>query len=248
MPVIKLTIEFDGTDFHGWQIQQNKLRTVQGVVELALSKVADHSVRVFSSGRTDAGVHAKEQVIHFETASIRDSKAWLFGGNINLPSDVNFTWVKEVSDDFHARFDAYARLYEYKIHNHPVRSSLQSNYNLWEPRALDLKKMRKAADFLLGEHDFSAFRGNLCQAKSPIKTLESIEIIKTDDNILIKIKANAFLRHMVRNIVGTLLKIGRDEREVDWMLSVLESKDRKHAGPTAEPQGLYFVKAYYHDF
>mgnify|MGYP000432670575 CR=1 FL=1 len=111
-----------------------------------------------------------------------------------------------------------------------------------------IKKMKKAADFLLGEHDFSAFRGNLCQAKSPIKTLESIEIIKTDDTILIKIKANAFLHHMVRNIVGTLLKIGRDEREINWMLSVLQSKDRKQAGPTAEPQGLYFVKAYYHDF
>jgi tRNA pseudouridine38-40 synthase len=244
---IALGVEYLGTDFHGWQIQGNGLRTVQSVVELALSKVADHSVRVFCSGRTDAGVHAKEQVIHFETDSIRETKAWLVGGNANLPSDVNFTWTKEVSDDFHARFDAYARLYEYKIHNHSVRSSLKANYNLWESRELDIKKMRKAADFLLGEHDFSAFRGNLCQAKSPIKTLESIEIIKTDDTILIKIKANAFLHHMVRNIVGTLLKIGRDEREVEWMLSVLESKDRKQAGPTAEPQGLYFVKAYYHD-
>jgi len=244
---IALGVEYLGTDFHGWQIQGNGLRTVQGVVELALSKVADHSVRVFCSGRTDAGVHAKEQVIHFETDSIRDNNAWLFGGNVNLPSDVNFNWVKEVSDDFHARFDAYARLYEYKIHNHPVRSSLKANYNLLEPRILDIKKMRKATDFLLGEHDFSAFRGNLCQAKSPIKTVESIEIIKTDDTILIKIKANAFLHHMVRNIVGTLLKIGRDEREINWMLSVLQSKDRKQAGPTAEPQGLYFVKAFYHD-
>jgi len=240
---IALGVEYLGTDFHGWQIQENGIRTVQGVVELALSKVADHSVRVFCSGRTDAGVHAKEQVIHFETDSIRESKAWLIGGNVNLPSDVNFTWAKKVSDDFHARFDAYARLYEYKIHNHPVRSSLKANYNLWEPRALDINKIRKAADFLLGEHDFSAFRGKLCQAKSPIKTVESIEIIKTDDTILIKIKANAFLHHMVRNIVGTLLKIGRDEREVNWILSVLENKDRKKAGPTAEPQGLYFVKS-----
>ena len=244
---IALGVEYLGTDFHGWQIQEKDLRTVQGVVELALSKVADQSIRVFCSGRTDAGVHAKEQVIHFETDAIRDTNAWLFGGNVNLPSDVNFTWVKEVSDDFHARFSAYARSYEYKIHNHPVRSSLKANYNLWEPRSLDIQKMRMAADLLLGEHDFSAFRGNLCQAKSPIKTVESIEIIKTDNTILIKIKANAFLRHMVRNIVGTLLKIGRDEKEVNWMLSVLESKDRKQAGPTAEPQGLYFVQAYYHD-
>ena len=244
---IALGVEYLGTDFHGWQIQENKLRTVQGVVELALSKVADHTVRVFCSGRTDSGVHAKEQVIHFETDSIRDTNAWLFGGNVNLPSDVNFTWIKEVSDDFHARFSAYARLYEYKIHNHPVRSSLKRNYSLWEPRPLNIKRMRKASDFLLGEHDFSAFRGNLCQAKSPIKTVEYIEIIKTDDTVLIKIKANAFLHHMVRNFVGTLLKIGRGEREIDWMLSVLQSKDRKQAGPTAESQGLYFVKAFYHE-
>ena len=244
---IALGVEYLGTDFHGWQIQENGLRTVQGVVELALSKVADHSVRVFCSGRTDAGVHAKEQVIHFETDSNRDLKAWLFGGNVNLPSDVNFTWAKEVSDGFHARFDAYARLYEYQIHNHPVRSSLKANYNLWEPSILDIEKMRGASDFLLGEHDFSAFRGKLCQAKSPIKTVESIQIIKTDNNLLIKIKADAFLHHMVRNIVGTLLKIGRGEKEINWIMSVLQSKDRKQAGPTAEPQGLYFVKAYYHN-
>jgi len=137
---IALGVEYLGTDFHGWQIQENGLRTVQGVVELALSKVADHSVRVFCSGRTDAGVHAKEQVIHFETESNRDSKAWLFGGNVNLPSDVNFTWVKEVSDDFHARFDAYARSYEYKIHNHPVRSSLKANYNFGNQDHLTLKR------------------------------------------------------------------------------------------------------------
>ena len=243
---IALGVEYLGTDFHGWQIQENRLRTVQAVVEQALSKVADHSIRVFCSGRTDAGVHAKEQVIHFETNSIRDINAWLFGGNVNLPSDVNFTWVKEVDDDFHARYSAYARSYEYKIHNHSVRSSLKANYNLWEPRALNIKKMRKAADCLIGKHDFSAFRGKLCQAKSPIKTIESIDIIKADNTILIKIKANAFLHHMVRNIVGTLLKIGRGEKEINWMKSVLQSKDRKQAGPTAEPQGLYLVKAYYH--
>ena len=245
---IAIGVEYLGTNFHGWQIQKKGLRTVQDVVELALSTVADQSIRVFCSGRTDSGVHAKEQVIHFETNSIRDSNAWLFGGNVNLPSDVNFTWAKEVSDDFHARFSAYARLYSYKIHNHPVRSSLKANYNLWEPRSLNVKKMTMAADLLIGEHDFSAFRGNLCQAKSPIKTIESIEINQTDNTITIKIKANAFLHHMVRNIVGTLLKIGRDEKEINWMLSVLQSKDRKQAGATAGPQGLYFVKAYYHDF
>ena len=242
---IALGVEYLGTNFNGWQIQKSGIRTVQEVVESALSLVANHPVRVFCCGRTDSGVHAKEQVIHFETDSNRSDEAWLFGGNVNLPSDVNFTWAKEVNDDFHARFNAYARSYEYKIHNHPVRSSLNANYYLWEPRSLNIDEMRKAANFLIGEHDFSCFRGRLCQAKSPVKTVEYLDIIESDDNLIVKIKANAFLHHMVRNIVGTLLKIGRGEKDAEWMLSVLESKDRREAGPTAEPQGLYFIKAYY---
>ena len=244
---IALGVEYLGTDFHGWQIQKSDLRTVQGVVEPALSKIANHPVRVFCSGRTDAGVHAQEQVIHFETQTTRTEGAWLFGGNANLPSDVNFKWAKEVNDDFHARFNAYARSYEYKIHHHPVRSSLKTGYYLWEPRSLNIDDMRKAAAFLLGEHDFSCFRGSMCQAKSPIKTIEYLQIDEIGDDLIIKVKANAFLHHMVRNLVGTLLKVGRGEESTEWMLSVLDSKDRKEAGPTAEPQGLYFVKAHYQD-
>ena len=242
---IALGVEYLGTDFHGWQIQKSGLRTVQGVVEPALSKIANHPVRVFCSGRTDAGVHAQEQVIHFETQTSRTDGAWLFGGNANLPSDVNFKWAKEVNDDFHARFNAHARSYEYKIHHHPVRSSLKTGYYLWEPRSLNIDDMRKAAAFLVGEHDFSCFRGSMCQAKSPIKTIEYLQIDEIGDDLIIKVKANAFLHHMVRNLVGTLLKIGREEESPEWMLSVLNSKDRKQAGPTAEPQGLYFIKAYY---
>ena len=242
---IALGVEYLGTDFHGWQIQKSGLRTVQGVVEPALSKIANHPVRVFCSGRTDAGVHAQEQVIHFETETTRTYGAWLFGGNANLPSDVNFKWAKEVGDDFHARFNAHARSYEYKIHNHPVRSSLKAGYYLWEPRSLNIDEMKKAAAFLVGEHDFSCFRGSMCQAKSPIKTIEYLQIDAIDDDLIIKVKANAFLHHMVRNIVGTLLKIGRREEKPEWMLLVLDSKDRKEAGPTAEPQGLYFIKAHY---
>jgi tRNA pseudouridine38-40 synthase len=242
---IALGVEYLGTDFHGWQIQKSGLRTVQGVVEPALSKIANHPVRVFCSGRTDAGVHAQEQVIHFETQTTRTEGAWLFGGNANLPSDVNFKWAKEVKDDFHARFNAHARSYEYKIYHHPVRSSLKTGYYLWEPRSLNIDDMRKAAAFLVGEHDFSCFRGSMCQAKSPIKTIEYLQIDEIDDDLIIKVKANAFLHHMVRNLVGTLLKIGREEESPEWMLSVLNSKDRKQAGPTAEPQGLYFIKAYY---
>jgi tRNA pseudouridine38-40 synthase len=242
---IALGVEYLGTDFHGWQIQKSGLRTVQGVVEPALSKIANHPVRVFCSGRTDAGVHAQEQVIHFETQTSRTDGAWLFGGNANLPSDVNFKWAKEVNDDFHARFNAYARSYEYKIHHHPIRSSLKTGYYLWEPRSLNIDDMKKAAAFLVGEHDFSCFRGSMCQAKSPIKTIEYLQIDEIGDDLIIKVKANAFLHHMVRNLVGTLLKIGREEESPEWMLSVLASKDRKEAGPTAEPQGLYFVKAHY---
>ena len=242
---IALGVEYFGKNFHGWQIQKSGLRTVQSVVESALSQVANHPVRVFCSGRTDSGVHAIEQVIHFESETIRTDRAWLFGGNVNLPSDVNFKWVKVVSDDFHARFSAFARSYKYKIHHDPVRSSLKADYFLWEPRPLKIDDMKKAAASLVGEHDFSCFRGSLCQAKSPIKTIEYIEIESSRDELIINIKANAFLHHMVRNIVGTLLKIGRGEKDVNWMNSVLDSKDRKKAGPTAEPQGLYFIKAFY---
>ena len=244
---IALGVEYLGTHFHGWQIQKSGIRTVQSVVESALSKVANHPVRVFCSGRTDAGVHAKQQVIHFETEAVRENKAWLFGGNVNLPADVNFTWAKEVDDNFHARFNAYARAYEFKILNHPVRSALNADSHLWEPRDLDVNKMQKAADLLLGEHDFSCFRDSLCQAKSPVKTIEYLRINKTNSTILLEVKASAFLHHMVRNIVGTLLKVGRGERDVDWVQDVLNSRDRRKAGPTAEPQGLYFIKAFYKD-
>ncbi|WPE17882.1 tRNA pseudouridine(38-40) synthase TruA [Candidatus Thioglobus autotrophicus] len=242
---IALGVEYMGTDFHGWQLQKSGIRTVQQVVERALSKIADHPVRVFCSGRTDAGVHAIEQVIHFETHADREDKAWLFGGNVNLPYDVNFTWAKRVDDDFHARFNAHARRYHYKIHNTKVRSAIIGRHSLWEPRALNIEDMSEAAQYLLGEHDFSAFRGSLCQAKSPIKTIEFIRLSRHNDEILLDIKANAFLHHMVRNIVGTLLKVGKGERPVEWVQTVLASKQRKEAGATAQPQGLYFVKAFY---
>ncbi len=245
---LALGVEYLGTQFHGWQLQKSGIRTVQLVVEEALSKVADKKIRVHCSGRTDAGVHALEQVIHFETDVKRENKAWLYGGNVNLPSDVNFKWVRNVEDEFHARFDAFARQYYYKIHNTNVRSSLLASRSLWEPRKLNIELMNLAAKRLIGEHDFSSFRGNLCQAKSPIKNIEHIIFTKNGSNITLDIKANAFLHHMVRNIVGTLLKVGREERDIEWVSEVLESKQRSKAGPTAEPQGLYFVKAFYNKF
>lgn len=244
---IALGVEYMGSNFHGWQLQKSGIRTVQQEVEAALSSVAGRSVRVFCAGRTDAGVHAIEQVIHFETTVEREGKAWLFGGNVNLPSDVNFTWVKHVDGGFHARFSAIARRYHYKIHNTKIRSAIIDKHSLWEPRALNIDAMQKASKYLLGMHDFSAFRGSLCQAKSPIKTIEFIRLSKNGDKILLDIKANAFLHHMVRNIVGTLLKIGKGEHSIEWMQEVLRSKDRKEAGVTAAPQGLYFVKAFYNN-
>jgi tRNA pseudouridine38-40 synthase len=245
---LALGVEYLGTNFHGWQLQKSGIRTVQLVVEDALSIVADCPVRVHCSGRTDSGVHAIEQVIHFETDAKRDNKAWLFGGNVNLPRDVNFKWVRVVGEDFHARFNAYARQYHYKIHNATVRSSLKASHSLWEPRELNIDAMNEAIQYLIGEHDFSAFRGNLCQAKSPIKNIEYIELNKVGHEITLNIKANAFLHHMVRNIVGTLMKVGRGERSADWVKQVLDSKMRKEAGATAEPQGLYFVKAFYNEY
>lgn len=242
---LALGVEYLGTDFHGWQLQKSGIRTVQQVVEEALSSIANEPIRVFCSGRTDAGVHAIEQIIHFETNVKREDKAWLFGGNVNLPHDVNFKWAKQVNDDFHARFNAHARQYHYKIHNTPVRSALIGSHSLWEPRELNITAMSAAAEYLLGEHDFSSFRGSLCQAKSPIKTIEFVRLTQTDNEILLDIKANAFLHHMVRNIVGTLLKVGRGEKPIEWVQEVLEAKDRKEAGATAPPQGLYFLKAFY---
>jgi tRNA pseudouridine38-40 synthase len=242
---IALGVKYLGTNFHGWQCQQSHIRTVQQVVEQALSSVANHPVRVFCSGRTDAGVHAICQVIHFETNIKRENKAWLSGGNVNLPSDVNFTWATHVDDDFHARFSATARQYNYKIHNTKVRCAIIAAHSLWAPRKLDIMAMDKASKYLIGEHDFSAFRGSLCQAKSPTKTIEFIKLSKCDNDILLDIKANAFLHHMVRNIVGTLLKVGKGEKSIEWVKEVLDSKQRKQAGPTAPPQGLYFIKAFY---
>jgi len=242
---LALGVEYNGTHFHGWQLQEEGVRTVQGEIERALSIVANHPVRVFCAGRTDAGVHAIEQVIHFETNSVRSDKSWVFGCNVNLPHDVNVLWVKEVSDDFHARFDAVARSYEYRILNTEVRSSLNSDFVLWEPRKIDLEKFKEAAKILVGEHDFSSFRGHLCQAKSPIKNIEFIDIDMRESLIIINIKSNAFLHHMVRNIVGTLLKVGRMEEKPSWVEEVLGKKDRKFAGPTARPEGLYFKKAFY---
>ncbi|SFV59496.1 tRNA pseudouridine synthase A [hydrothermal vent metagenome] len=244
--IIALGVEYKGTNFHGWQIQKEGIRTVQAEVEKALSIIATHPVRVFCAGRTDAGVHAKEQVIHFDTQQVRPDTAWVLGANAYLPNDICFLWAKVVDNDFHARFSALAREYKYCIINNKIRPSIFNDLVLWEPRKLNIEKMQESLQYLLGEHDFSSFRSSLCQAKSPIKTIIKINLDIKNERITLNLKANAFLHHMVRNIVGTMLKIGREEKPIIWMKEVLEAKDRSKAGMTAPPNGLYFIKAFYH--
>jgi tRNA pseudouridine38-40 synthase len=244
LPKIAIGVEYLGSNFYGFQ-KQKVVRTVQGELEKALSQVADEKITTICAGRTDAGVHAHEQVVHFTTTKIRENRAWLFGTNRFLPSDINLVWVREVSKNFHARFDAFARRYNYLIYNSPVRSALKKDSHLWEPRKLNIENMQQACEHLIGKHDFACFQDSQCQAKSSIKIIEFLTITTKGQEILIDIKANAFLHHMVRNIVGTLLKIGYGDKPTHWMLEVLNSKDRKQAGITAPAHGLYFIQAFY---
>ncbi len=242
---LALGVAYDGSNFHGWQMQTDNVRTIQSCVEQALSTIAGHSVRVFCAGRTDAGVHAREQVIHFNTHRQRPDRAWLIGANRYLPDDISFNWVKQVSADFHARFSAIARGYQYCIYNHPVRSATNYQHQVWLPRKLNIDLMQSAADILVGKRDFSAFRDSQCQAKTPIKTVKHLNISKSNNIIIIDIKADAFLHRMVRNMVGVLVKIGYGDKPVSWTEIVLSSKDRTTAAMTMPAKGLCFVKVWY---
>ena len=240
-------IEYDGTAYHGWQRQLDESATVQACVEKAISKVADHPVTVICAGRTDAGVHAVGQVIHFDTTAKRTLRAWQFGANTFLPKDISVRSIQEVDESFHARFSAIARRYQYRIFNHPVRSALHRQYATWYCLPLDVAAMQQAAEALVGEHDFSSFRAQSCQAKSPIRTIEHLTVTVHDDLILIDIQANAFLHHMVRNIAGVLMAIGAGKNPVSWTQELLAAKSRAAGGVTALPQGLHFMEAIYPD-
>ncbi len=241
---IALGIEYDGSGFNGWQSQDHG-RTVQDSVEAALSKVANEKVRVLCAGRTDTGVHAIHQVVHFETGALRQSHSWVFGANSRLDSDVNLVWARQVPDDFHARFSASRRSYRYLILNRPARSSLLARKVTWECRDLDVERMREAAPALIGEHDFSAFRALACQAKRPVRDLNRLDIARQGELIILDITANAFLHHMVRNIVGVLLEIGMGRQPPAWAETVLRSRDRTLGGMTAPAAGLYLVHVEY---
>lgn len=241
---IALGIEYDGSDFSGWQYQSHS-PSVQDCLEQALSKVADQPVRVMCAGRTDTGVHALGQVVHFDTEVQRDLRAWTLGANANLPKQVVVLWAQHVDDDFHARFSAHRRRYRYVIFNRPIRPTFLANRVAWEFRPLDVQRMQRASQHLLGEHDFSAYRAAGCQSKTPMREVTALQVQRKDDLVLIDIEANAFLHHMVRNIAGVLMTIGAGEQPVDWSHTVLISKDRCSAGTTAPAAGLYFVEVDY---
>ena len=241
---IALGIEYDGRPFCGWQFQDHS-PSVQAVVEQALSNVAAYPVRVTCAGRTDTGVHAAEQVVHFDTEIVRDDKAWVMGTNANLPKSVSVLWVRTVNDTFHARFSAVRRRYRYVIFNRHVRPALLAGRVAFCFRDLNETRMQEAAQYLLGEHDFNAYRAVACQAKSPVRTVYRLDVTRQDELILIDIEANAFLHHMVRNIAGVLMAIGAGEHEPVWARDVLEGRDRSLGGVTASPDGLYLMEVVY---
>ena len=241
---IALGIEYDGRPYCGWQFQDHS-PSVQAVVEQALSNVAAHPVRVTCAGRTDTGVHAAEQVVHFDTEAIRDGKAWVMGTNTNLPKSVSVLWAQAVDETFHARFSAVRRRYRYVIFNRHVRPAVLAGRVAFNFRRLDESRMRAAARYLLGEHDFNAYRALACQAKSPVRTVYRLDVTRRDELILIDIEANAFLHHMVRNIAGVLMTIGAGEQEPEWAKKVLDGRDRSLGGITAPPDGLYLMEVVY---
>ena len=241
---IAAILEYDGSGFCGWQWQDG-VRTVQAVVEASLAKVADEPVRVITAGRTDAGVHACAQVIHFDTGSPRSDYSWRQGANSNLPPDVAVRWAGERDTEFHARFSATGRQYRYVIFNRQVRPTHLSGHVSWEHRELDISKMRRAATFLQGTHDFSSFRTVHCQAHSPVRELRSLEVTRKGPFVHITAYANAFLHHMVRNLAGVLITIGAGEQPPEWAREVLQARDRTLGGVTAPPDGLYLTAIEY---
>lgn len=245
MPRIALTVAYNGRHYHGWQYQGEDTPTVQKELTRAVSQVADCQVSLHCAGRTDTGVHATSQVVHFDSPVERHDKAWVKGSNVHLPEDVSVHWAGVVSGDFDARRSATARRYLYLIHNAKIRSALMADFLTHEHRSLDAAVMNDAAQSLLGENDFSSFRAANCQSVSPMRNVISASVKRVHDLVAVEITANAFLHHMVRNIVGVLVDIGAGEKPVDWTRELLELKDRSQAGRTAPANGLSLVQVYY---
>ncbi len=241
---IACAVEYNGAGFHGWQ-QQPHARSVQAEVEAALSRVADHPVQVVCAGRTDSGVHATWQIIHFDSEAVRRERSWVLGTNANLPSDVRLLWARAVAEDFHARFSARQRSYRYIILNREIRSARLHRQVTWQYRPLACERMQAGARHLLGEHDFSSFRALACQAHSPVRTIHRLDIRRSGEYLYLDVTANAFLHHMVRNIAGVLMAVGSGQQEPDWVQTVLERRDRARGGVTAAADGLYLVGVRY---
>lgn len=242
---IAMGIRYDGANYHGWQAQDIDIPTLQARVEHALTRVANHPVNVVCAGRTDAGVHASQQVIHFDTEADRRPDSWVFGTNSNLPNDISAMWAVPVESDFHARFSATSRRYRYVMYNYSVRPGIMRNAVGWYYKELDIALMQKAAMHFIGEHDFTSFRGAGCQANSPVRTITEFAISRREHLIVFDIQANAFLLHMVRNMVGSLTAVGAGLQDPDWIKTVLDARDRSKAGVTASPTGLYLVAVDY---
>ena len=237
-------IEYDGTEYFGWQ-RLSHGPSVQGEVEQSLSTVANHNVEVTCAGRTDSGVHGIGQIIHFESDAERAQKAWQLGCNTNLPDDISMRWIQPVTDEFHARFSATSRRYRYIILNQITRPAIIYNKVCWYKEELDAELMHQAAQLLLGENDFSSFRAAGCQAKHAMRELQQISVSRDGNYVYVDIVANAFLHHMVRNIVGSLFEVGKQAQPLEWFTELLELKDRNQAGITAPACGLYFVSVAY---
>ncbi|MCB5184545.1 tRNA pseudouridine(38-40) synthase TruA [Methylobacillus gramineus] len=235
-----LALEYDGSGFCGWQSQPNGL-AVQDALELALAGMAGHPVRVAAAGRTDTGVHALSQVVHFDTTTVRPLSAWVRGINAHLPVGVRVLWAQEVDERFHARFDAFQRSYQYWLINQPVAPAIMSGKAGWFHQPLHLESMQQAATYLLGQHDFSAFRAAECQAKSPVKQMHIASVRAVGSSLMFDFCANAFLHHQVRNMVGALVYIGKGKYAPEYMLELLESRDRTQSPPTFSPDGLYLT-------
>lgn len=242
---IAMGIEYKGSEFSGFQSQRSGVPTVQQSLEKSLSAICDEPITLVCAGRTDKGVHATGQVIHFDTQAARPQKAWLRGANTKLPDGVSIRWAQQVDPHFHARFSAQSRCYRYVIHNTATRSALLRHTVTWDRRCFDLNAMQEGSRYLLGEHDFSAFRGADCQARNPIRLMQRISINKINDFIVIEVQATAFLYHMVRNIVGVLMAVACEAKPPEWVAQVLASCDRTQADVTAPADGLYLVNVDY---
>ncbi|HGK7609283.1 TPA: tRNA pseudouridine(38-40) synthase TruA [Legionella pneumophila] len=241
---IALVVEYDGSQYHGWQAQTG-LHTIQQAVEFALSKVADSSISVVCAGRTDTGVHATNQVIHFDCEKDRSIRAWIHGANTFLPKDICVKWGKEMPENFHARYSAVSRRYRYVIYNGAIRPGLLRGNVTWQYRQLDHRLMQQGGQCLLGENDFTSFRSVECQSNTPMRNIHQLQVTRHGDLVVLDITANAFLHHMVRNIAGVLIAVGSGKHPVGWVKDVLNAKDRKLGAETAPSYGLYLVQVTY---